>query len=472
MGQTGTNTVTTEGGLRPVSVLVAALVGVFVTAFPAVILVASLPELAANLNTTETTVAWVITAPILVSSVSLPMFGRLGDTYGHKRIFLLGLAISAVASLLCALAWNVHSLIVLRSIAQAAGSATHPAAIAMLMATYRGEARAKSLGFWAFVGAGSPSLGLALGGPLIGATSWRAIFVVQTVAALVGLVIAYRWLTETARRRVASLDMAGGLTLMVAVGSFLLVLDRGAARGWTNDSVLVFTLTCLVAAGAFVYVERRSRAPMLPLDLLARQSFSLPIAAEALSQASTMGVFFIVPFILHGEFEQNAAGTALLMLPLPLGMAAASPLGGRLTWRWGSRATAMAGTMSLMAATVGIMVAQAQHSLPMFLMALVVLGAGNGFLRPAIASALAKALDDTSMGVGMATLRMLSQVGTTIGITIAVAATAPDGTGWALWSALAIGLLALLAASTLARGQKVESGRVQPAVPSLAKVEP
>lgn len=471
MRPTPNDTKGTEGGLRPISVLVAALVGVFVTAFPAVILVASLPELAAGLGSSESTVAWVITAPILVSSVSLPLFGRLGDAHGHRRVFLIGLTISAAASLMCAMAWNVGSLIVLRSVAQAAGGATHPAAIAMLMATYRGEARAKSLGFWAFVGAGSPSLGLAFGGPLVGATSWRAIFLVQALAALIGLVIAHRWLSETVRQRVPTLDVAGGLALMVTVGSFLLVLDRGGPWGWTSRSVVFCALMGFFAASTFVMVERRSRAPMLPIDLLTHRSFSLPVTTEALSQASTMGMFFIVPFILHGEFDQNAAGTALLMLPLPLGMAAASPIGGRLTWRWGSRTTAMTGTTLLMTATVGIMTGQAQHSLPVFVVALIVLGAANGLLRPAIASALTMALDDASMGVGMATLRMVSQVGTTVGITLAVATTAPDGTGRALWAALCLGALALGTASTLTAGRVLGGGRAPADASALVKVE-
>lgn len=450
-------------GLRPIRILVAALVGVFVTSFPAVILVASLPDVAAGLGTDEATVAWVITAPILIAAVALPLLGRLGDAHGHRRVFLIGLAVSVGAAALCAFAWDVTSLVVLRSISQSAGGATHPTAIAILMGAYQGQARSRALGYWAFIGASSPSLGLVFGGPLVGATSWRAIFIVQVVTGLVGLVVAARWLTETERRRTASLDAAGGITLMFSVGAFLLLLDRGPTWGWASAGIVLSALVSVTATVLFVVIETRSRAPMLPLPLLRRRNFALPIITEALSQASNMGVFFIIPFILHREFDQNAAGTAFLMLPLPIGMAAASPLGGRLSWRWGSRWTAVAGNLQLIVATSGILFAERHHDLAVFLISLVVLGAGNGFLRPAAATAMTTALDGSTAGVGMATLRMISQVGTTLGITIAVATAGEEGTGGALWAAIGIGVLALAVSSRL-------EGRAHPPGTATAEV--
>lgn len=459
---TVTGGTTATEGLRPLRVLVAALVGIFVTSFPAVILVASLPELARNLSADESTVAWVITAPILLSAVSLPLLGRLGDAHGHRRVFLIGLLVSVATAGLCVFAWDVASLVVLRSISQCAGGATHPTAIAILMGTYRGQARSRALGYWAFIGASSPSLGLAFGGPLVGSTGWRSIFVVQVATGLIGLAIANRWLIETERRRIPSLDVAGGVTLMFSVGAFLLLLDRGPSWGWASIPVGTAAIAAVAGAGLFVAVENRSRAPMLPMKLLRQRAFALPILTEALSQASNMGVFFIIPFILHGEFDQNAAGTALLMLPLPIGMAAASPLGGRLSWRWGSRRTAVAGNALLLVATSGIMIAQQRHVLGLFLVSLVLLGAGNGFLRPANATAMTSALDSSSAGVGMATLRMVSQVGTTLGITIAVTTSDAGGIGRALWAAFGIGVLALATATLLNGRVRTDSPAASP----------
>lgn len=440
-------------GMRPLRVLLAALTGVFVSSFPAVILVASLPEVASDLGTSEGTIAWVITAPILVSSVLLPMLGRIGDTIGHRRLFLIGLSTAAVSAALCAFSWNVASLIAFRSISQAAGTACHPAAIALLMATYKGKARNTSLGYWAFVAAGSPALGLAFGGPLVGATGWRAIFVVQAVMALGGVIFARYGLRETPRRPAVSLDVAGGVVLMAAVGALLLALDRGRHWGWASPAILACALVFVLAGIGFVCVERQSRDPMLPLALVRDRAFAVPIVAESLAQASNMGAFFIIPFILHREFDQGAGGTALLMLPLPLGMAAFSPLGGRLSWSLGSRRTGLLGSSLLSISVLGMMLGASWRSLPIFLISLVVQGAANGLLRPANSAALSLVLTDATMGVGMATLRMTSQVGTALGITVAVATSTPDSSTSALWAAVVIGGLAF-AVSTQLTGQR------------------
>lgn len=445
---------TSSASLRPVRYLAAALTGVFVTSFPAVILVASLPQIAADLGAEERDMSWVITAPILISSVLLPLLGRLGDTYGHRRLFLIGLTVSGTASALCAVAWDVPSLVALRTLSQSAGMSTHPAAIALLMAAYRGEARNKSLGYWAFVGGGSPAIGLAFGGPMVAFAGWRAIFVVQACAAVVGVLFARFGLEETERRPVRSLDLAGGLALMSAVGALLLVLDRGRHWGWTSGAIATCAVTSVVSGVVFGLIERRSRNPMLPLAHLRNPGFRAPMVVESLVQASNMGVFFLVPFILHGQFDQDAAGIAAWMLPLPIGMTAFSPVGGRLTWAIGCRATSLIGSSTLCASIVLLGLATRERSMTILFVAFVIQGAANGLLRPANAASLSQVLDDGAMGVGMATLRMISQVGTALGITIAVATSEPDGSGGAITAALVLGIAGVVASSRLTRAHE------------------
>lgn len=442
-------TQTSSTSLRPIRYLAAALAGVFVTSFPAVILVASLPEIARDLGAQERDMSWVITAPMLFSSVSLPLLGRLGDTYGHRRLFLVGLTVSGASAGLCAFAWDVPSLVALRTLSQVAGMATQPAAIALLMTAYQGEARNKSLGYWAFVGGGSPSIGLAFGGPLVGIAGWRAIFVVQAVTAIFGLLFARAVLKETPRRPAVSLDVAGGLALMTAVGSLLLLLDRGRHWGWTSSSIIGCAVLSVIATMAFTRIEDRSRNPMLPLDRLRNPGFSVPLMTEFLLQASNMGVFFLIPFILHIRFGLDAASIAVWMLPLPIGMTALSPVGGRLSWAIGCRATSMLGAASL-CASIGLLgIGAQQRSLPLVFVAFVIQGSSNGLLRPANTAALSEALDDQGMGVGMATLRMVSQVGTAVGITVAVATSEPDGSGGAIIAAIVVGLAGLAMSTRL-----------------------
>lgn len=435
--------------LRPLRYLVASLTGVFVSAFPAVILVASLPQIADDLGAAERDISWVITAPVLISSVMLPLLGRIGDTYGHRRLFLVGLTISGTSAALCAVAWDVPSLVALRTVSQTAGMSTHPAAIALLMAAYRGEARNRSLGYWAFVGGGSPSIGLAFGGPLVGVAGWRAIFVVQALTAVVALAFARFGLVETERRPSRSLDLAGGVALMVTVGSLLLLLDRGRHWGWFSPAIVACAVTMVVGAAVFRVAERRSDDPMVPFEHLRDPGFRVPLVAEWLVQASNMGVFFLIPFILHGRFGLDAAEIAVWMLPLPIGMTALSPVGGRLSWAIGCRGTALIGSGALCGSIALLGIAADRRSFTLLLAALIVQGASNGLLRPAYASAMSEVLDDASMGVGMATLRMISQVGTAFGITIAVATSTDDSWGGAITAALLICMVGFLVSARL-----------------------
>lgn len=432
-----------RGGQR--RTLVATLLGVFVTAFPAVILVASLPEIAHDLGTSESTLAWVITLPLLISSVLLPTFGRLGDLEGHRKVFLWALGLSAATALLTACAWNAPSLIAFRTLSQTSGVATTPTAIALIMAAFGPDERPRALGQWAFVTAGAPALGLIFGGPLVTAVGWRGVFVVQGVLALLFFPFCRRWLQETPRASRVRFDLAGGLTLMVASGALLVALDRAAAWGLGHPAVLVAALVFPVGMVAFVAVERRARDPLLPLDLVRRRAWAAPVVSEFLLQVASNGVFFSAPLLLHDVFGKDVAQTAFLMLPLPLGMCAGAPLGGRIASRIGERTSGMLGALSMVAAMALFLAGNHVEALWLVVVALVVQGAANGLVRPSTASAAGNSLDPQFFGVGMATMRMTTQLGSAAGISLAVATRSLGGFPATFGAALAFAALGTVA---------------------------
>ena len=178
--------------------LLATLLGIFVTAFPAVILVASLPEIANDLGTTESTLAWVITLPLLISSVLLPTFGRLGDLEGHRKVFLWALGLSAGTALLTACAWDATSLIAFRTLSQTSGVATTPTAIALIMAAFDPAERPRALGLWAFVTGRRPGPGPDLRRTAgVGGRLARACSSSRASLAMVFFPFCRRWLAET-----------------------------------------------------------------------------------------------------------------------------------------------------------------------------------------------------------------------------------------------------------------------------------
>ena len=410
-------------------VRLATLGGVFVTSFPSVILVAALPDIASRFDVAETSVGWVITAPTLASSVCVPLFGKLGDLRGHRRVFMVGFTLSIVFAALAAASWDLVPLIGFRTATMVAGAATGPTALALLMATHEPGERPKALGQWAFAGAAAPVIGLLAGGPLVDAISWRGLFVMQVGVALLVLPLCLRSLPETARLPDVRFDVLGGITLMVGSGAAVFALDRSGPWGFTATGVLVAAAVAPLALWAFVRVERRAHEPLFPLWLARRKDYVTAVAGEALLQVPSIGAFFIAPLVLTTVFDRSVGETAYLLIPMPLGMSLLAPVGGRLTLRYGERWTSVFGSALMTLGMITTGAGMVTETLALVIAGFAFHGGAIGLTRPSFGSSAAAALDETTTGVGMAVMRMTAQLGSATGISLAVAARGASGFG-------------------------------------------
>lgn len=429
------------------SVLVATLLGVFVTSFPVVILVAALPDVARDMRVGESSAGWVLTAPMIAGAVLVPTFGKLGDLYGHRRVFLAGFTVAAVTAVLSAAAWNLGALIVFRTVSQAAGTATSPTALALLLATHTAEERPRALGYWSFAGASAPVIGLLAGGPFVGAVGWRGLFVLEAAVIFLTLPFCWRVLPSTPTTGRVRFDVAGGALLALGSGLAVFAIDRSARWGITSPGVIVPLLLCPLVLWWFVRVERRAAAPLLPLGLLHRRRYLAPALADALIQIPSIGAFFLAPIVLHVAFGRSVVASAYLLVPMPLGMTVLAPLGGRLTAALGARATAAAGAL-LMLGSLGVCIAGVQtHRLGLLVLGFAMHGAAIGLNQPAVATAVAGALDAGATGVGMAVSRMVASLGSAAGVSIAAASAGGDARFVVAYLVLGVGGLAALRAA-------------------------
>lgn len=430
-------------------VVVAALSGVFISLFPLLMVIAALPTIADDLGTSEATLAWALTAPLLVSAVLLPTVGRLGDLHGHRRVFVIGLSLSGVFGGLSAVAWNPLSLIVFRTISQAAGTATTPAAIALVISAFAASDRPRVLGFWAFSTAFAPALGLLAGGPAVDAFTWRGLFVLQaTVVALV-LPFAFVTLQESVRSTRVSFDVAGGIAFMAASGALVFGLDRAGHWRWGHPAVVIALLVVPLALALFLAAERRARDPILPLELLRHRDYVSSCTSELLIQVATNGSLFLMPLVFHEHYGAGVSRIALYLAPMPIGMALVAPTGGRLAHRFGERWTALAGSVLLTGSFLVLLLGDEARSVGVVLVSWFVIGVANGLVRPAIASAAAGALDPAYYGAGMATTRMVSTVGAAAGITLVISLLPVGGTRLALLVCAGFCALTAVASSNL-----------------------
>lgn len=425
-------------GRYPTWVLLAALAGMFATTFPITILTVSLKTIAADFATSETRIAYVISAPMLLSAVALPLLGKLGDLYGHRRVFLLGFGAATGTAVLTAFAWDAFSLIGFRTVAAVLGGATQPTSMALIFSVYRREDRVRAMGWWSMTGAAAPALGLIAGGPLVDWLGWRVVFVLQAALSLVALVLAALVLRETARQRVR-FDVAGSLVLAFAMGGIMFAIGQvrelGPGSPWIHGALILSAMGLAV----FVRVERRTAAPLIPLEFFRRRRFTAPIVANAFMNAAYMGAFVLAPFVLLGIFGFSISAAAGIMLLRTLSLTLASPLGGILGFRIGERGAALVGCGVMTVSLALIAWAVLTGSLALFGAGLVLQGTGHGLALPSLTSAVSTAVPEEHLGIASAAQRLMVQVGTSLGITLLTIVYGGVDEGGALARAFAAG---------------------------------
>jgi len=405
-------------GTYPRWVLVSALAGMFATTFPITVLTVSLGDIAAEFEVAETTIAWVISLPLLLSALSLPVLGKLGDLHGHRKVFLIGFALATVTAALTATAWNAPTLIAWRTLSQVIGAATVPTSMALILSVFAPADRVKAMGWWSMVAAGAPAIGLAVGGPLIDALGWPALFLLQAGLSALALAVGLVVLRETPTRPRVPFDVAGSAALALGTGALMLALTQGAAWGVGDPVVLAALVAAPLGFALFVRAERRAVAPLLPLAMLTRVEFVAPVVASLFTGAAYMGGFFLAPLLLRSEFGYSVSAVALIMIVRPVVYSASSPVGGAVATRVGERATAVGGSLALTASLALFAVAAWTTAIWLVVGALVLQGLGHGFNRPSISASLANSVSQADLGIAAATERMMFQIGSAFGITV------------------------------------------------------
>lgn len=397
-------------------VLATVLFGLFTVSFTITILTVSIPRIAHDLGASQSSLTWVVTGPILAFGVIGPAVGKLGDLWGQRRIYLLGLAGAALFAGCSALAWSAPSLIAFRVLGAVEGAATGPGSFALISLVFPREQRVKALGFYSMVAAGGPVLGVVAGGPLVSAVGWRVIFLAQVPLTLVALLVAFLVLPETKRLANQSFDWAGAALLAVAVTPLLFALNQGPSLGWSHPLVLAgFALPPLMLA-AFAHVEKRVAQPLIPLRYFRRRNFAFPIVTQGFLNAAYMGSFVLTPLLLENVLGYDETKTGLVSIARPLSFSIVGPVAGYLAVRVGERVAGVVGAAAVLASMLWMSTIGATSTPMIIAGGLALAGIGLGASSPSLASSITNAVDEADLGVAGAAQQMMTQVGITIGI--------------------------------------------------------
>jgi EmrB/QacA subfamily drug resistance transporter len=382
-------------------VLLATVLGSSLAYIDATVVNIALPAIGRDLDADAAGLQWTINGYALSLAALILLGGSLGDRYGRRRVFLVGVTWFAAASLLCGLAPTVELLIVARVLQGVGGALLTPGALAILEASFAREDRSRAIGAWSGLGGIGGALGPFLGGWLVEIGSWRLIFLINVPVAALVLWVTARHVPESRNPAAApGLDLTGVLTGVAGLGGLTYGFTAWPERGPGDPAVLTGLAVGVAGIAAFLLTERRSRHPLLPLDIFRNRAFTGANLVTFLVYAANGGVFFLVGLNLQvvAGFTPLAAGLALL--PVTGLMLLLSARAGALSQRTGPRllmttgALACTGALVLMSG-IGPQAGYARDVLP----AVLIFGVGLSLLVAPLTATALGGVDDAHAGI-------------------------------------------------------------------------
>jgi EmrB/QacA subfamily drug resistance transporter len=311
----------------------------------------ALPSIREDLGFSETSLAWVVNSYLITFGGFLLLGGRLGDLFGHRRLFLIGLSLFTLASLACGLATSQEFLITARAVQGFGGAIVSVVALSLTMIMFTDQAeRAKAMGIFGFVLSGGGTAGVLLGGVLTDLLSWNWIFLVNIPVGVIVVALSYYLLpTERGPSMSDRLDVAGAVTVTGSLMIAVYAIVNGNEAGWTSGRTLGLLGAAAALLAAFIVIEARARSPLVPLGLFRLRNVSTANVIGILMAAGMFAIFFLSALYLQQVLGYTPLEVGLAYLPSTIVWGAVSfALSDRLVMRFGIKPPLLAG-LALMA---------------------------------------------------------------------------------------------------------------------------
>lgn len=395
------------------------MLGMFLAALDGTIVATALPTITGELGGLSH-LSWVVTSYLLATTISTPIYGKLGDLYGRKRLFQAAIIVFLIGSALCGASQNMLQLILFRAVQGLGGGGLIVLAQAIIADVVSPRERGRYQGYFGAVFGASSVIGPLLGGFITDNLSWRWVFYVNIPIGLIALVVTSAVLPRAVRRPDVSIDVMGATILTVAVSALVLLTTWGGVDyAWMSpETISLGALVLLMLALLFV-VERRAKEPIIPIHLFSMRTFNIATSASFIVGVAMFGAISFLPLFLQIVTGASATNSGLLLLPLMAGMLIASSSAGQIISRTGRYklfpvvGLSMVAVAMFLMSTMGSTTTQSTVSVYM-----AILGCGFGFGMQPLVLATQNEVLPGDIGVATSSVNFFRSMGGSIGVAL------------------------------------------------------
>ncbi len=378
----------------------------------------ALPSIQRSLHTSPENLEWTVNSYVLTFAALILLGGKLGDRFGRKRIFLVGLAVFTLSSAACALATSDTQLIAARTVQGMGGALLNPLSLSILVAAFPRQQLSTAIGAWAGISGLGLAVGPLLGGFLVQHYSWSAVFWVNVPVGVIATGVTLWAVIESRDPNARTLDIVG--TVLVTSALFLLTwgLIKTTSHPWLSAYTLSFLIASAVLFAVFVAWEARTPDPMIPLGFFRLRAFTVSSLIITLIGVGLFGIIFYLTLYFQNVQGYSPQQAGIRSLPMTMMILVVAPLGGRLVARIGPRPQMTFGMLLAAGGLLGLSFLRVDSSYNMIWPFQIMMGAGMALTMPSASSTGMAAVDHTKAGIASGVINASRQVGGALGIAV------------------------------------------------------
>lgn len=397
-------------------VMAAIMVATFLTAIEGTIISTAMPKIVSDLQGFEL-MNWVFSIYLLTSAVTVPIFGKLSDLYGRKKIFVYGTLLFLIGSTLCGFAMNMEQLIFYRFLQGIGAGAVMPITTTLIADIYPFEKRARMMGFVGFVWGAAGIIGPLVGGFFVDHITWHWIFFMNIPFGLIAILLIILFLKENITKTRKPIDYWGALTFTGAMLALLYGVQKGSEeQSWLTPTVLGLFIVFILLIALFAWIESKVQDPIIPLTIFRTRTILAGNLLSMLVHAVLIGLIVYIPMWVQGVLGYGATTSGFMLAPMSITWTIGSFICGRLLLSKGVRLISLLGTTFLLLSTLWLTLIQVSSGQLHFYLISALIGIGFGITVTLYMVIVQSAVIPAMRGVATASNVFFRTVGQTIGI--------------------------------------------------------